>query len=328
MEEKINNDLKNNQADDTSKTLQESKTEDTPKTLTQMYTHFLRFQMLQSRQKYDGEYTPDVSWDKDAILSLGKLAFHQLEKNNLIFYDTDLKACGIDVSKASVYSSMCTQIFKEETGIILGTMYCFVHMSIQEFIAALYAHLFLDISKKNAFVQDSSEQDNQNDTMIDLLKTAVDKALESGNGHLDLFLRFLLGLSLESKKTLLQGLLTQQDGSDQSTEEIVQYIKNKFEDNLSPDRSINLFYCLNELNDQTLVKEIQTHLREGSLSSADLSPAQWSALAFVLLTSEEEMEVFELQQFKKSDECLIRLSPVIKTCKKALLVICHILHLS
>ncbi len=328
LEEKRNNDLKNNQTDDVSKTLQESNTEDIPKTLTQMYTHFLRFQILQSRRKYGGEYRPDVSWDKDAILSLGKLAFQQLERNNVIFYESDLEACGIDVYKASVYSGMCTQIFKEETGIILGTMYCFVHMSIQEFVAALYAHLFLDINKKNAFVKESTEQENKYDTMIDLLKTAVDKALESDNGHLDLFLRFLLGLSLESKKTLLRGLLTQKDDNDQNKKEIVQYIKQKLEDNLSPERSINLFYCLNELNDQTLVKEIQTHLSKGSLSSADLSPAQWSAVAFVLLTSEEEMEEFELQKFKKSDECLIRLSPVIKTSKKALLVICHILHSS
>ncbi len=315
LDEKINNDLKNNQA---SKTLQESKTEDTPKTLTQMYTHFLRFQIQQSRRKYDGEYTPDVSWDKDAIFSLGKLAFDQLERNNVIFYDTDLEACGIDVYKASVYSGMCTQIFKEETGIVLGTMYCFVHLSIQEFIAALYAHLFLDINNKYVFDRDSTEQENKSETMIDLLKTAVDKALESDNGHLDLFLRFLLGLSLQSNQRLLQGLLTQKNGNDQSKKEIVQYIKQKLEDNLSPERSINLFYCLNELNDQTLVKDIQTHLSKGSLSSADLSPAQWSALVFVLLTSEEEMEEFELQKFKKSDECLIRLSAVIKTSKRAL----------
>ncbi len=336
LEEKRNKVVKNNQADDASKTLQESKTEDTPKTLTQMYTHFLRFQIQQSRRKYDGEYTPDVSWDKDAIFSLGKLAFDQLERNNVIFYDTDLEACGIDVYKASVYSGMCTQIFKEETGIVLGTMYCFVHLSIQEFIAALYAHLFLDINNKYVFDRDSTELENKNKTkidflnfllgrslqsknnMIDLLKTAVDKALESDNGHLDLFLRFLLGLSLQSNQRLLQGLLTQKNGNDQSKKEIVQYIKQKLEDNLSPERSINLFYCLNELNDQTLVEDIQTHLSKGSLSSADLSPAQWSALVFVLLTSEEEMEEFELQKFKKSDECLIRLSAVIKTSKRAL----------
>ncbi|XDV26381.1 hypothetical protein PO909_030118 [Leuciscus waleckii] len=324
LEEKRNNDVKNTQADEISKTLQESNTEDTPKTLTQMYTHFLRFQIQQSRRKYDGEYTPDVSWDKDAILSLGKLAFHQLERNNLIFYDTDLEACGIDVYKASVYSGMCTQIFKEETGMVLGTMYCFVHLSIQEFIAALYAHLFLDINKTSVFDHESTEQENRNETMIDLLKTAVDKALESDNGHLDLFLRFLLGLSLQSNRRLLLGLLTQQDGNDQSNKEIVQYIKQKLEDDLPAERSINLFYCLNELNDQTLVKEIQTHLSKGSLSSGDLSPAQWSALVFVLLTSEEELEEFELQKFKKSDECLIRLSAVIKTSRRALLNDCNL----
>ncbi|KAL0146837.1 hypothetical protein M9458_057776, partial [Cirrhinus mrigala] len=321
LEEKRNN-VKNNKADDKSKTLQESNTEDTPKTLTQMYTHFLRFQVLQSLRKYDGEYRPDVSWDKVAIFSLGKLAFHELERNNVIFYESDLEACGIDVYKASVYSGMCTQIFKEETGIVLSTMYCFVHLSIQEFIAALYAHLFLTINKKCVFDQDSTEQENKSETMIDLLKTAVDKALESDNGHLDLFLRFLLGLSLQSNRRLLRGLLTQEDNNDQSKKEIVQYIKQKFEGNLSPERSINLFYCLNELNDQTLVKDIQAHLSKGSLSSADLSPAQWSALAFVLLTSEEELEEFELHKFKKSDECLIRLLAVIKTSKRALLNDC------
>ncbi|ROL44149.1 NACHT, LRR and PYD domains-containing protein 12, partial [Anabarilius grahami] len=324
LEEKINTDVKNNQADEISKTLQESNTEDTPKTLTQMYTHFLRFQIQQSHRKYDGEYAADVCWDKDAIFSLGKLAFHQLQRNNVIFYDTDLEACGIDVYKASVYSGMCTQIFKEETGIILGTMYCFVHLSIQEFIAALYAHLFLDINKKSVFVHESTEQENKNETMIDFLKTAVDEAIESDNGHLDLFLRFLLGLSLESNRRLLRGLLTQQDGNDQSNKEIVQYIKQKLEGNLSAERSINLFYCLNELNDQTLVKEIQTHLSKGNLSSGDLSPAQWSALVFVLLTSEEELEEFELQKFKKSDECLIRLSAVIKTSRRALLNDCNL----
>ncbi|ROL45396.1 NLR family CARD domain-containing protein 3 [Anabarilius grahami] len=324
LEEKRNNDVKINQADEISKTLQESNTEDTPKTLTQMYTHFLRFQIQQSRRKYDGEYAADVSWDKDAILSLGKLAFHQLQRNNVIFYDTDLEACGIDVYKASVYSGMCTQIFKEETGITLGTMYCFVHLSIQEFIAALYAHLFLDINKTSVFDHESTEQENKNETMIDFLKTAVDKALESDSGHLDLFLRFLLGLSLQSNRRLLRGLLEQQDDSDQSNKEIVQYIKQKLEGNLSAERSINLFYCLNELNDQTLVKEIQTHLSKGSLSSGDLSPAQWSALVFVLLTSEEELEEFELQKFKKSDECLFRLSAVIKTSRRALLNDCNL----
>ncbi|XP_068076894.1 NACHT, LRR and PYD domains-containing protein 3 [Danio rerio] len=297
-------------------TLQES-----PKTLTQMYTHFLRFQIQQSRRKYDGENTPDISWDPNLILSLGKLAFQQLERNNVIFYESDLKDCGIDVYTASVYSGMCTQIFKKETGIILGTMYCFLHLSIQEFIAALYQHLILDNDKKHGWF---FKQISKNKGMTDFLKTAVDKALESENGHLDLYLRFLLGLSLQSNRQLLRGLLTQQDDRDQSKEQIIAYIKQKLEGNLSPERSINLFYCLNELNDQTLLKEIQSHLSRGSLSSAYLSPAQWSALVFVLLTSKEELEEFELQKFQRSDECLIRLSAVIKTSKRALLQCCKL----
>ncbi|XP_073804263.1 protein NLRC3 isoform X2 [Danio rerio] len=292
-------------------TLQES-----PKTLTQMYTHFLRFQIQQSRRKYDGENTADVSWDPKLILSLGKLAFQQLDRNNVIFYESDLKDCGIDVYKASVYSGMCTQIFKEETGIIFGTMYCFLHLSIQEFIAALYQHLILDRDKTQA-------ENSRDKSMIDLLKAAVDKALESENGHLDLYLRFLLGLSLQSSRQLLRGLLTQQDDRDQSKEEIIAYIKQKLEGNLSPERSINLFYCLNELNDQTLLKEIQSQLSSRRLSPY-LSPAQWSALVFVLLTSEEELEEFELQKFQRSDECLIRLSAVIKTSKRALLQSCKL----
>ncbi|XP_056312312.1 NACHT, LRR and PYD domains-containing protein 4E-like [Danio aesculapii] len=297
-------------------TLQES-----PKTLTQMYTHFLRFQIQQSRRKYDGENTPDVSWDPKLVLSLGKLAFQQLKRNNVIFYESDLKHCGIDVYKASVYSGMCTQIFKKETGIIRGTMYCFLHLSIQEFIAALYQHLFRELNKQPLRI---CRQKSKTKCMIDLLKTAVDKALESENGHLDLYLRFLLGLSLQSNRQLLRGLLTQQDDRDQSKREIIAYIKQKLEGNLSPERSINLFYCLNELNDQTLLKQIQSHLSRGSLSSADLSPAQWSALVFVLLTSEEELEEFELQKFQRSDECLIRLSAVIKSSKRAQLQGCNL----
>ncbi|KAA0711831.1 Protein NLRC3 [Triplophysa tibetana] len=302
------------QTDDT----QESNTDDTPRTLTQMYTHFFRFQIQQSRRKSDNSKDVGPNFSEKTPSDIKRYV------KCLLFYDTDLEECGIDVSKASVYSGMCTQIFKQETGIILGTVYCFVHLSIQEFIAALYAHLFLDKNKKDVFVQEHMEPEAQNETLTGLLKTAVDKALESDDGHLDLFLRFLLGLSLESNRPLLRGLLSQEESNKQNNTELVQYIKQKFEDSLCPERSINLFYCLNELNDQTLVQEIQKHLSEGSLSSSDLSPAQWSALAFVLLTSDEELMKFELQKLKKSDECLIRLLAVVKSSKQALLNDCNL----
>ena len=80
-------------------------------------------------------------------------------------------------------------------------------------------------------------------------QSAVDKALQSPNGHLDLFLRFLLGLSLQTNQTLLRGLVTHTGSTSWTNQETVKYIKEKISENLSPERSINLFHCLNEVND-------------------------------------------------------------------------------
>ncbi|KAL2077076.1 hypothetical protein ACEWY4_026580 [Coilia grayii] len=290
------------------------------KTLTQMYAHFLIFQTKRKTEKYDDKSSLDTQWDEKGTQAMGQLAFQNLLKNNLIFCASDLKECGISVEDASVYSGMCTQIFKEDSGIFCGTAFCFVHLSIQEFMAALYAHMCMNQDKRNVFAdQDTSPEIN---TMTEMLKNAVDKALKSDSGLFDLFLRFILGLSLQSNQKLLHGLLTHSESSSQSKEEIVTYIKDKFKENPSAERSINLFHCLNELNDKSLVEDIQKHLKSGSLSSAKLSPAQWSALVFVLLTSEEVIEEFDLKKFQRSDECLKRLLPVVRTATKALLNNC------
>ncbi|XP_062860716.1 NLR family CARD domain-containing protein 3-like isoform X2 [Trichomycterus rosablanca] len=299
------------------KILKETEDEETPKTLTEMYTCFLIFQTIQENLKYTRKNASDIPWNKEAILGLGKLAFQHLEKNNLIFYAEDLEECGIDVSKISAYSGLCTQ----ETSRFAGTVFSFVHLSIQEFIASLYAYMRLRNENVNVFDQESG---NTEEKTMELLRTAVDKALESNNGHLDLFLRFLLGLTVDYNQKLIQGLLKSSGRSSDCQKEIAQYIKMKFNENPSPERSINLFYCLNELNDDTLVKEIQNHLSSGHLSEVELSPAQWSALVFVLLTSEEDLDVFNLQKFIRSDECFMRLLPVIKESKRALLSSCNL----
>ncbi|XP_042560340.1 uncharacterized protein LOC122129486 isoform X3 [Clupea harengus] len=309
--------------EETEKTISTDK-QQTLKTLTQMYSHFLIFQTRRKTEKYGETYDLGTKWDEKSIMALGQLAFQNLLENNLIFCESDLKACGITVEDASVYSGMCTQIFKEDLGVFLDTAFCFVHLTIQEFFAALYAHMCINKHQRNVFVDQNTSPKKESNTVIGLLKNAVDKALGSDSGQLDLFLRFILGFSLESNQKLLQGLLTQTGDSSQSKEEIVRYIKEKFKENPSAERSINLFHCLNELNDKSLVEEIQNHLKSGSLTSTQLSSAQWSALVFVLLTSEEQMEEFDLKKFIRSDECLRRLLPVVKTATKALLDNCNL----
>uniref|UniRef100_A0AAQ4R6Z1 NACHT domain-containing protein n=1 Tax=Gasterosteus aculeatus aculeatus TaxID=481459 RepID=A0AAQ4R6Z1_GASAC len=301
-----------------------------PKTLTEMYIHFLVVQSRLKKVKYDGGAETDPHWSPETrkmIKSLGKLAFDQLQKGNLIFYESDLTECGIDIRAASVYSGVFTQIFREERGLYQDKVFCFVHLSVQEFLAALHVHLTFFSSGVNLL---SEEQTTSlwskvfRDKPTRLYQSAVDEALQSPNGHLDLFLRFLLGLSLETNQTLLRGLLTQTGSRSQTNQETVQYIKERISEDMSPEKSINLFHCLNELNDGSLVEEIQQSLRSGSLSTDELSPAQWSALVFILLSSEEDLEVFDLKKYSASEEAFLRLLPVVNASNKVVLSVCNL----
>ncbi|XP_043093147.1 NACHT, LRR and PYD domains-containing protein 3-like [Puntigrus tetrazona] len=311
------------------KILSRAKTGEIPKTLTQMYTHFL---ILQTNIKHEKDYEKKVT-DEDMILKLGKLAFQQLVKGNLIFYDEDLRECGIDVTEASVYSGLCTQIFREELGLFQGKVFCFVHLTLQEHLAALYVHLSLTIKKTNVFdqtIQSSfSKALNRRRSLSKLHQRAVDDALQSKNGHLDLFLRFLLGLSVESNHTLLRNLLTQTGSCSYNKKETVQFIKHKIRKNQrNSEKSINLFHCLNELGDYSLMQEIQGYLKYGEIRETKLSSSQWSALVYVLLTSEQKMDVFDLKRFigeqHTGDEVLQYLLPLVKESRSVWLCECNL----
>uniref|UniRef100_A0A674BIY4 NACHT domain-containing protein n=1 Tax=Salmo trutta TaxID=8032 RepID=A0A674BIY4_SALTR len=311
--------------------LKEAEKDEVPKTLTQMYSHFILIQTIVKNKKYNKatETNPkELSQsDKEMILKLAKLAFQQLQKGNLIFYEEDLRECGLDVTEASEYSALCTEIFKEESGLYQDKVYSFVHLSIQEFLAAVHAlESFLD-KKENVFSPTSDDKE-ESIQLSDLHRTAVDQALKSENGHLDLVLRFLLGLSLESNQNLLRGLLTQTGNTtqtnDETVERTVRYLSEKINEESSPERIINLFHCLNELGANSLVEDMQTSLRSGTLSETELKPDQCSALAYLLLMSEEVLEEFDLKTYNTSKEGYQRLLPVVKSCKRALLDGCKL----
>ncbi|KAK7124022.1 hypothetical protein R3I93_022204 [Phoxinus phoxinus] len=308
------------------KMLSEAESGEIPKTLTQMYTHFL---ILQSNIKHEKDYEKNLT-DEDMILKLGKVAFRQLVKGNVIFYEEDLRECGIDVTEALVYSGLCTQIFREESGLYQAKVFCFVHLSVQEHLAALYVHLCLINNNRNVF-DPVTKRDvlsifkdwfkpnlSEYVSFSELHERAVNEALQSKNGHLDLFLRFLLGLSVESHQILLQGLMTLRRRRSDSNEKTVEYIKKKIRTIDSPEKSINLFHCLNELGDQSLVEEIQQYLKSGTISEAKLSSSQWSAVVFVLLTSEKKLDTFDINTFvgenSKAEKLKVlqKLLPVIK----------------
>uniref|UniRef100_A0A8B9JW23 B30.2/SPRY domain-containing protein n=1 Tax=Astyanax mexicanus TaxID=7994 RepID=A0A8B9JW23_ASTMX len=337
-----------------------------PKTLTEMYCYFLRTQTNTKNEKYEEKNERDqeklLKSNRTELLKLAELAFKQLMKENVMFYEEDLRESGIDLTEATVYSGVFTEIFREECVIYQRKVYCFVHRSFQEFLAAVYVfHCYKskntkklqcfgllnkhhdydcsdsEFSEDNSASDDSEDESNpgrdyhsvlsRNDPLNDLLKQAVEKAVKSPNGHLDLFLRFLLGISLESNQRLLQGLLTHTHRQSKKT---LEYIKSLIKEDgrhhrsLSTERSINLFLCLSEMKDQSLSREIQEYLKSEKHSEVKLSPGQCSALACMLLTSEEVLEELNLKKCNTSEEGYRRLIPAVTVCRSAVLVGCDL----
>ncbi|XP_029909306.1 NLR family CARD domain-containing protein 3-like isoform X2 [Myripristis murdjan] len=303
---------------------------DIPQTLTEMYTQFLVLNTSMKKRKYSAgedaaETESQVKTDEETILKLGRLAFEHLKKGNMIFYEEDLRECNINVTDAAVHSGLFTQIFKNDVGLHQTRVYSFVHLSVQEFLAALYVfHAFMCCHQNLLGPQEATAVKPETRELSILHKSAVDMAVQNENGDLDLFLRFLLGLSQTSNQSLLQSVLTTVGSSSQSNTETVEYIKEKTRHRLPPERCINLFHCLSELNDKSLLDEIQTYLSSGSLSETKLSDSQWFALVFALLTSEAELDVFDLRKYSRSEEGLLRLLPVIKESRVALLKECSL----
>ncbi|XP_019205737.1 uncharacterized protein LOC100710759 [Oreochromis niloticus] len=303
-----------------------------PKTLTDMYTYFLLIECRQANRKYNEDKTSesceiDKCWNernKETIISLGKLAFEELVKGNFLFTEENLTECGTDITKAAVFSGILTQIEREGPSMYPQKLFCFVHLSIQEFLAAFYVFYIFNNKSENLLTPPPSVVSDL--PASEFYKKAVDKALDSKHGDWDLFLRFLLGLSLETNQKHLKELLIDNNKNNKETnKETAEYIKKKINEDISDaDKNLNLFYCLNELNDHSLVKDIKDQLRSGKQNFEDYSAAQWSALTFVLLTSDEKLDVFDLKKYRKSEKVLLGMLPVVKVSKITLLTWCEL----
>ncbi|XP_076141559.1 NACHT, LRR and PYD domains-containing protein 3-like isoform X1 [Alosa pseudoharengus] len=287
-----------------------------PKSLTEMYIHFLIILTGFSHKKYQGiqSRSDNLKQHHDIILKLGKLAFQYLEMPHMYFDENDFKNCNIDISDALKCPGLCAELLKMEWGLYSEKSYCFIHLSFQEFLAALYA--FHEFSGNNHdALRCFKPKHGKFSNLTDFLNAVVDKAINNKNGHLDLFTRFIFGISLDSSKDLLKGFLPDQRSSNRYHKKVVQHIKALRKNNLCPHRCVNLVHCLVELHDKSFLEELKHH--KPGLAKKPLTSFQCSALAYQLVTSEEVLSELDLKQYRITDEdCYRRLTPAIPFFKR------------
>ncbi|KAG8015006.1 NLR family CARD domain-containing protein 3 [Nibea albiflora] len=295
-------------------------------TMTELYIHYLLIQTQRTTQKYGKKSSSRKAKKKMSelgnaamLLNLSKLAFEQLQKGNIIFYEEDLQECDIDVNKASMFCGFCSEILKQERGLYQKKMFSFVHLSFQEFLAALYM-FHCCVTKNISILKSFLDVDPTELSLLELQRRVVDKALQSEKGQLDLFLCFFLGFSLESNQTMLQHLLPQTKSSSVTVEEMKKYLKNFQPGNIPQERCMNLFLCKFELKEERFQDDIRMYLDSG----VRLSPIDCSVLSTMLQISGELLDELDLTKCYTPAVGVEKLLLLMKHCKKAALKSGHL----
>lgn len=310
------------------------KTTKIPTTLIEMYTHFFCIQIRIAVEKYDKknelEITEIFRLNEDFIFKLGRMAFEKLNKGEIIFSSDDLKSYGIDTKKAGVDCGLCTTIFKEEGIFHSKKLYCFVHLTIQEYFAALFvyrsfASKTIDSQSLRDFLLIGSEGELK--TILDvhpvdlpldeLMEIAIANSTSRKTGELDMFLRFLIGMSLESTQNQLQGLIQQTEDHSEVVEKIRTSITEIDLLDCSPDRCLNLVHCMTELKDDSLYDSLRQFLNPNQYPETQLTPVQCSAMADLMLMSATPIEEFDLAKYTTKVKGIFRIIPAVRNCRKA-----------
>lgn len=220
-----------------------------PPKLTPFYIHHLVVQTNRKLEKYYGAPEDVQHWseeDREFLIKLGKMALKLIEKECSVFHEEDMKKHSLDLVEVAVYSGIVTELPGES---YQRRTFSFIHYTFQEFMAALYVFLSFRLEGKNVLDQSSRMSRLFKDrAVVDLLRTAIDRTLNSPYGQYDMFLRFLCGLVLRvNKSQVLRGLFVPYDTPLLKNMEEGSKLLQKRMETAASERQHNLEECLREL---------------------------------------------------------------------------------
>lgn len=256
-----------------------------PRTCTELYAHFcsMKAEVGEPRGREPVKMEQLHGTNRKLLGNLGRLSFYGLLKHKYAFSEQDLRAYGVDLLLTQ--STLGTGVLVREESAI-HTTYRFTHLTLQEFLAAAF---YLVSSKRSIF--DLFSESTMSWPKIGFqnhFRNAFQHSQQAEDGHLDVFVRFLTGLlSLASVKPLAGLLALGKDDGHQKAwaAGFIQGLLDSGGSVVSL-RTVNLAYCLQELQHTELLRSVEEDLRLGSLAGK-LTRAHCVVLGYLLHVSPE-----------------------------------------
>ncbi|XP_057263906.1 NLR family CARD domain-containing protein 3 isoform X2 [Pezoporus wallicus] len=295
---------------------QPQETAGVPKTLSEIYSYYFKIALSSNWPEKPREtlrIEQAVNNSRKIVGSLGRLAFYGLLKKRYVFYEQDMKAYGIDLSL--LQTSLCSRLLlKEEMQSF--TAYCFSHLTLQEFLAAIYYYTAAKRAIFDLFTESGMSWPKLG--FLNHFKNAVQRSLQAEDRQLDIFVRFLSGLLSPQVNKLLSGWLLVKDEHNSFRSQAVGFLQGCLNtDHAISSRAVNTMHCLHEIQHTEVTKMVEEAMKNESLAGM-LTPVNCSALAYLLQVSDVCMEETNLSNCLTYNVCKSLLSQ---------LLFCHNLRL-
>ncbi|KAM7100640.1 protein NLRC5 isoform 5-T5 [Ciconia maguari] len=244
-----------------------------PQTMTQFYIKMLLIFINKQQGECAGGEETQLNCHKEAILGLCDLALKGLEDKKLVFYVGDIPE---HVKEFASLHGLLTVFEVKTSGTQPEAGYAFVHLSLQEFFAALC----LMVSKrvdKNYLKKKFS------------LKSKWTLKNEAKTEFMESFHIFLAGLSSKECRTFLMLLAEQDEAWVQDKQDaILQSLKKLAATHLTGPKVIELCHCTFETQDLKVAQHIGSLLNfKYTFKNFRLTPLDMSALVFVINSGQD-----------------------------------------